>query len=73
MEKPWTDLTPDERREERFKKWLAPEGEFGSPEAGQAYRERVTRLIRAIRLQKPDRVPCILPSGFFPATTPALT
>jgi hypothetical protein len=67
MEKPWTDLTPDERRAERFKKWLAPEGEFGSPEAGQAYRERVTRLIRAIRLQKPDRVPCILPSGFFPA------
>jgi hypothetical protein len=67
MEKPWADLTPDERRQERFKKWLAPAGEFGGPEAARAYQERVTRLIRTIQLQEPDRVPCVLPTGFFPA------
>jgi hypothetical protein len=67
MAKQWAELTPDERRQARFEKWLAPGAEFGSPEAATAYRERVTRLIHAIRLEKPDRVPCILPAGFFPA------
>jgi len=73
MEKQWADLTPDERREERFKKWLSPDTEFASPAAGKAYRERVTRLVRAIQLKPPDRVPCILPAGFFPAHYAGLT
>ncbi len=67
-EKTWAELTPDERQHERFKKWLSPpDVEFLSPEAEQAYRARVTRLIKAIRLEEPDRVPVIIPTGFYPA------
>lgn len=67
MEKKWADLTPAERQEERFKQWLSPDVKFNSSEAEKAYKEKVTRLINAIQLKKPDRVPVILPAGFFPA------
>jgi uroporphyrinogen-III decarboxylase len=68
MDKKWEELTPDEKREERFKKWLAaPGAEFASPEAEKAYKERVTRLGKTIRLEEPDRVPVQLPSGNFAA------
>jgi len=68
MEKKWVELTPEEKREVRFKKWLAAEDvEFASPEAEKAYKERVTRLSKALLLQEPDRVPVMLPSGYFPA------
>jgi uroporphyrinogen-III decarboxylase len=64
----WADLSPDEKREQRFKQWLSPPGvTFASPEAGKVYRERVTRFIRAFQLKKPDRVPCILPANNYPA------
>jgi hypothetical protein len=66
--KQWADLTPEERREERFKRWLsAPNVEFSSPDAEKGYKERVTRFIKTIKLEEPDRVPVMLPSGFFPA------
>jgi hypothetical protein len=66
--KKWAELTPAEKREERFRRWLsAPDIKFSSPGAEKAYKERVTRLSRALQLKKPDRVPCILPSGNFPA------
>jgi hypothetical protein len=67
MEKQWADLTPYERREKRFKQWLSPDVQFSSPVAGKEYRERVTRLINAIQIKEPDRVPVILPTGFSPA------
>jgi hypothetical protein len=66
-EKEWAELSPDERREEKFKKWLSPDVKFSSPEAEKAYRGRVTRFTRAFQVEKPDRVPCILPAGNFPA------
>jgi len=67
-EKNWADLTPKQRQEERFKKWLSPQDiEFSSPQAEQGYKERVTRLIKAIKLEEPDRVPVSTPAGFFPA------
>jgi uroporphyrinogen-III decarboxylase len=56
-----------EKREERFKRWLSPDVKFVSPQAENAYKERVTRLIEAIQLEEPDRVPCILPVMCFPA------
>ncbi len=63
MEKKWTELTPDEKREQRFRRWLSPPGvTFASPQAEKLYKERVTRFSKAFTLQKPDRVPCILPS-----------
>jgi len=65
----WSDLSWEERREERFKKWLeAPGVEFESPEAKQKYRERVTRFIKTIKLEEPDRVPVSLPAGYLPAS-----
>ena len=68
MEKKWEDLTWEEKREERFRRWLSPENvQFRSPESKQVYRGRVTRLIKAIKLEEPDRVPVHLPYGFFPA------
>jgi uroporphyrinogen-III decarboxylase len=66
--KSWAELTPDEKREERFKRWLSPRDvEFSSPEAERAYKERVTRFIKVIKLEEPDRVPVMLPAGFLPA------
>jgi len=67
-EKKWADLSWEEKREERFKRWLAPAGvKFSSPEAEKLYKERVTRFIKAIKLEEPDRVPVMLPAGNIPA------
>lgn len=69
IEKGWMDLSSEEKREERFRQWLFPSNvTFVSAEAEQAYKERVNRFIKVIRLEEPDRVPVMLPSGFFPAT-----
>jgi uroporphyrinogen-III decarboxylase len=68
MEKKWSELTPDEKREERFKRWLSPpDVKFSSPAAEKAYKERVTRLVAAIQLKRPDRVPAMIPGGFIAA------
>ena len=67
-EKRWAELTPDEKQEERFKQWLSPKGiKFSSAEAEKAYKARVTRFIKVIKLEEPDRVPVMLPAGFYPA------
>ena len=67
MDKDWADLTPEEKRQERFKRWLSPDVKFFSPEAEEAYKARATRFIKAINLEEPDRVPVMLPSANFPA------
>jgi uroporphyrinogen-III decarboxylase len=67
MEKIWGNMTPAEKREARFKKWLSPpDVRFPTPKAEKAYKERVSRFITAIKLKEPDRVPVVLPTGFFP-------
>ena len=64
----WSVLTPEQRRAERFKKWLAAPGvKFRDPQAKKLYRERVTRFQKTISLEEPDRVPVMLPAGYFPA------
>jgi hypothetical protein len=66
-DKPWAELSWQEKRERRFQNWLlAPGITFSSPEAQAAYRARVTRIVKCLRLEQPDRVPCILPAGKFP-------
>ncbi|MFH1646578.1 MAG: uroporphyrinogen decarboxylase family protein [Chloroflexota bacterium] len=66
--KKWSEMTWQERREERFKRWLSPRDvRFVSPAAEKAYKERVSRFIKAIKLEEADRVPVILPAGYFPA------
>ncbi len=64
--KEWKDMTWQEKREERFKRWLAPNVKFRSKEAEKLYKERATRFIKAVKLEEPDRVPCMLPSGVYP-------
>jgi hypothetical protein len=65
----WSKLNWQEKREIRFKKWLdAPGVEFNNAEARAAYRERVTRFIKVLKLEEPDRVPVLLPAGYLPAT-----
>lgn len=67
MEKAWKDLSPDEKRDERFKRWVsAPGVQFSNPECEKIYRQRVTRLKDAIQLREPDRVPVMLPTANFP-------
>jgi hypothetical protein len=39
---------------------------FSNEQAKKNYQERVTRFIKVIKLEKPDRVPVILPAGSFP-------
>jgi len=74
MKKQWAELTPDEKREERFKRWLSPKGvKFNNAEAEKAYKKRVTRFIKAIKLEEPDRVPVILPAGTFPVYYAGMT
>jgi hypothetical protein len=68
MEKERTSLSPGEKREERFKRWLSlPHAGSAGPEYERAYRARVTRIVKAIKLEEPDRVPVHLPASFFPA------
>jgi len=71
MQKPdnWSGLTWQEKRDERFKCWLATADniKFKSTEAKKLYQERISRFIKAIKMEVPDRVPVILPTGFFPA------
>jgi hypothetical protein len=69
MEKDWKTLSPAEKREERFKRWISGRGiKFSSPRTARAYKEKTTRLTRAFNVQKPDRVPCILPASLFAAS-----
>ncbi|MCJ7744551.1 MAG: hypothetical protein MUO99_08385 [Dehalococcoidales bacterium] len=68
MEKKWAELTPGEKREERFKWWLEPPNiNFSSPEAEKAYYARIKRLADAYLMKEPDRVPVQLPFGIMPA------
>jgi len=70
----WHKLTPEEKREERFKKWLSPQGvEFTSSEAEHLYKQRVQRIIDAIKLKEPDKVPVNINMGVIPAFYSGLT
>lgn len=68
MDKKWEEMTPEEKREVRFKRWLDAENvQFVSSEAKEKYQERVTRLVKAIKMEEPDRIPLNLAPGGFPA------
>jgi len=62
--KEWSDMTWQEKREQRFAKWLSTEGiKFASPVAKKKYKERATRMIKAIKMEIPDRVPLHITGG----------
>jgi len=72
MEKQWEEMSPDEKQDAMFQRWLSPkdpEGndlKFKSPEAEKLFKERATRIKDAIQMKKlPDRVPvCMFPNMF---------
>ena len=72
-EKPWAEMTAEERLAWRIDRWRNPEMEFASPEAEADYKARVDRILAAIQLKKPDRVPVRLNAGFWPAESAGLT
>lgn len=74
MEKSWSDLSPEEKREKRFERWLSTKDmQFNSPEAEQKYKDIVTRLIKVFNLEVPDRVPVMLPTGTTPIYMAGMT
>ncbi len=67
MKKGWAELTPEEKRKERLRRWLNPEDvRFVSREAENAYHVRVQRLIDAYNVEEPDRVPVSAAVGALP-------
>ena len=57
-----------QKRNRRFERWLeAPGVTFAGSDAETAYRQRVSRFIKALSLEEADRVPYLLPSSNFPA------
>jgi hypothetical protein len=74
MEKKWEEMTPSEKREDLVGKWLSPpEAKFNDAEAEKDYKYRVQRIMDAVNMKKPDRVPVVPMVGFFPAYASGLT
>ena len=68
MEKQWSELSREEKREERLKNYISPpDVKFRDARAEKLYKERVTRMLKVHMCQEPDRVPVSLPTGNFPA------
>jgi hypothetical protein len=72
-EKPWADMTADEKRAWRIDRWRNPDIEFKSPEAEADYKARINRVLAAINLEKADRVPVSLLGGFWPGVWGGMT
>jgi hypothetical protein len=73
-------LSPDEKQEALFQRWLSPKDpagndlQFQSPEAEKAYKERVTRIKDAIQMKKlPDRVPAVVFPSMWPVSYAGMT
>jgi uroporphyrinogen-III decarboxylase len=75
MAKIWDEMTPDERTEKTLHSWISQESiVFASPDCKKAYRERATRIIEAIQLKTPDRVPFWLQDHcYFPCRYTGIT
>ena len=80
MEKQWEEMSPDEKQEALFAKWMSPKDpqgndlKFQSPQAEKAYKERITRIKDAIQMKKlPDRVPVFIIPSFFPVYNAGFT
>jgi hypothetical protein len=66
LAKQWSEFTREEKREKRFKRWLSPAGvNFNSHAAKKRYLLKATRLMKAIKMEIPDRVPVTIPSGIY--------
>jgi hypothetical protein len=64
----WASLTWQQKRELRLNHWIKAEDvKFVSKQAEQGYKDRATRLAKAVKMEIPDRVPCMIPTGWYPA------
>jgi uroporphyrinogen-III decarboxylase len=64
----WSELTWRQKRDLRLDKWINAEAiDFVSKEAEEGYKARANRLAKAVKMEEPDRVPCMIPTGWFPA------
>jgi hypothetical protein len=64
----WKDLTWQQKRDLRLNHWIKAEDvKFVSKEAEKGYQARATRLAKAVKIELPDRVPCMIPTGWYPA------
>ena len=66
-------MSPEEKQEELFARWMSPKDpqgnnlKFQSPQTEKAYKDRITRIKDAIQMKKlPDRVPIFACPSFFP-------
>jgi uroporphyrinogen-III decarboxylase len=74
MEKNWNDFTPDEKRSERFKRYLTPTDiKFSSVEAAENYRLKKKRMVDTYQMNIPDRVLVQLPIGTLPLNYAGIT
>ena len=70
----WAQLTWQQKRDLRLNKWInADDVKFVSKETEKGYKARATRLAKAAKMEKPDRVPCMIPTGWFPARNAGVT
>jgi len=68
MEKEWSQMTKEEKRDKRMENYLNPKDiKFRDAKAKKLYKERVTRLMKVSRCEEPDRVPVMIPTGHYPA------
>jgi hypothetical protein len=66
-------MSAEERRAVRVERWLNPDIPWASPEAEADYKARVGRIIAAVRLEEPDRVPVNLTIGWWPSERAGMT
>ena len=68
MDANWAQLSPGEKKDQRFKWWLnPPDVKFASPAAEKRYHQRAQRFIDVYNVREPDRVPVSLNVGATPA------
>ncbi len=72
-DKPWKELTAEEKRATRLDRWRNPGLPFASPQAEADYKARVERVIAALELRVPDRVPVCLGIGYWPGVLGGMT
>ena len=64
MEKEWSQMTKEEKRDKRMKDYIEGTGiKFRDAKAKKLYKERVTRAVKVSRCEQPDRVPVAVDSG----------
>jgi hypothetical protein len=69
MEKQWSELTREEKRERRLKDYVNPPPgiQFRDARAERLFKDRTARVLAANMCREPDRVPVSLPTGAYPA------